>query len=260
MKNIVLILFVLMTVSSCKVWIDGLQKEEFGSISVEVDNVPTVEMVTKADAVSADDFNVYISSETENYEYIYKDMPTFLTVPAGMYTVKAENVDEEASLTRPDQWGQVRYAGSSETKEVKAANVTNFSFTCRVVNTAVSVIFDSSIADHFTDYYVAVYNTEARQLIYNSLNTAPEVSATGYFLPGTISYMFSGTFMGEETPHTTYGTLDDVAAATHQHLTFRVAEQDGTVGKPEITVDTSIEDFYQSITVDPTEDGNYKTE
>ncbi len=257
MKKTILILFVLATVFSCQVHVDA--RREMGTISVYVENAPTVEVVTKAEDLTADNFDVYISSDEAKYHYIYKDMPDFLAVPAGLYTVRAENVTEEASLTQPDNWGQIRYEGSSSAKEVREGDVTNFSFTCYVVNTAVSVVFDSSIATYFTDYSVSVFTTEERQLVYNEANTTAENPAVGYFLPGTIQYLFSGTFMGESTPRTIYGTRN-ILPATHQHLTFKVIEQEGSLGKPEITVDTTIEDFYQSITVDPTEDGNYKTE
>ncbi len=259
MRNIVLISVVLLTLGSCKLWIDGLHRDEFGSISVEIGNAPVVEMVTKADVVSAENFNVYISSSeaAEDYEYVYKDMPVFITVPAGMYSVRAENVTEDASFSQPDQWGQIRYAGASETKSVTANNVTNFSFTCYVANTVVSVVFDSSIAQYFTDYSVSVYNEEYqdRQLVYTQTNTTSVPAAVGYFRPGTIHYLFSGTFVGEDTPRILAGTKD-AAAATHQHLTFRVAEQNGSIGKPEIVVDTNVEDYYETITVDPMKSGN----
>ncbi len=250
MKKTLSILSVIAIVLSCNVQI--VEKQDFGTISIHIDNAPVVEVTTKADAVSADNFNVYISSENDSYTYVYKDIPGVLSVPVGMYTVKAENVTEEASLTQPDEWGQVRYAGSSATKEVKVGAMTDFSFTCSIVNAAVSVVFDSSIADYFTDYTVTAYATEDRQLVYNQTNTSSETPIVGYFMPGTITYIFSGTFMDEAAPRTIYGTKN-IQAATHEHLTFKIAEQDGSLGI-NIAVDSTCEHFYETITVDPTDD------
>ena len=159
-----------------------IERKTDGQLSLHLDNNPVLEVVTKADEVSADDFNVYISSRDATFTYIYKDMPEVVTVPVGFYTVSAENVTEAVSLSQPDQWGQVRYYGITEEKEVTAGiNPTEYSLTCTMVNTAVSVVFGENIDKHFTDYSVNAYTVETRKLNYQ-----PSASNVGYFTPQTL--------------------------------------------------------------------------
>ena len=149
MKKLFIITIVSLMALSCQKSL--IQRETEGQLSLQLDNSPVVEMVTKAgaDEVSVDDFNVYVSSKDATFTYVYKDMPSVITVPVGFYTVSAENVTETQSLTSPDKWGQVRYAGTSVEKEVSAGlNPTTFNLTCRMVNTAVSVVFGENIDKH----------------------------------------------------------------------------------------------------------------
>lgn len=251
----------LMTAFSCQKSI--IQRETEGRLSLILDNSPVMEVLTKVsdETVSTDDFNVYVSSESATFQYIYKDMPSIITVPVGFYTVSAENVTETESLTAPDKWGQVRYAGTSETKEVVAGlNPTTYSLTCRMVNTAVSVVFGENIDKHFKDFKITAYTVDTRQLEYTPENTAGQTPAVGYFSSGqALHYVFSGTYIIENEPMTITGSKT-LQPATHLHLTFRMSEQNGTVGKPEIIVDTTCEDLYETVTVDPTDGGSFVTE
>ncbi len=232
-----------------------------GTLSLSLDNSPIVEVVTKAgETVPADDFNVYISSDAATFSYVYKNMPPVVTVPVGTYAVSADNVTEDQSLTQPDKWGQVRYAGETQAKEVKAGNTpTEFSLTCTMANTAVSVVFGENIDKHYSGYTVTAYTEESRKLVFDTVNTVGETPAVGYFSPSTLYYEFTGTFMEESSPMVIKGAKP-LRAATHLHLTFRMSEQNGAVGKPEITVDATCEDLYETITVDPSEGGSFVTE
>ena len=240
-----------------------IQRETEGQLSLQLENSPVVEMITKAggEEVSVDDFNVYVSSEDATFTYVYKDMPSVITVPVGFYTVSAENVTETQSLTSPDKWGQVRYAGTSVEKEVAAGlNPTQFSLTCKMVNTAVSVVFGENIDKHFTDYKITAYTVDTRKLEYTPANTVGENPAVGYFNSGIVlNYVFSGTYIIDDEPMTITGSKT-LQPATHLHLTFRMSEQNGAVGKPEIIVDATCEDLYETITVDPSEGGSFVTE
>lgn len=233
-----------------------------GAISVNIDASPVVELVTKTDGetastLSADNFNVYVRSEDVLYrEYIYKDMPDQIKVPAGTYTVSADNLTESASLTSNSGWGEVRYFGQSEPKAVVAGETpTEYSFTCTMANTALSINFDSSISTYFEDFKVIAYTEDTRKLHYTSETT----SAVGYFSPGTLKYTFTGTYMDDTTPMAIDGTKT-LDAAKHLHLTFRISEQNGPVGKPVITVDSTCDDLNSTITVDPSENGSFKEE
>jgi hypothetical protein len=186
-------------------------------------------------------------------------MPSVITIPAGFYTVSAENVTESQALTVPDIWGQVRYAGATAQKEVVAGQEpTQFSLTCKMVNTAVSVVFGENIDKHFTDYKITAYTVDTRKLEYTPANTVGETPAVGYFSSGVaVNYVFTGTYKLENEPMTITGSKM-LQPATHLHLTFKMSEQNGAIGKPEITIDTTCEDLYETITVDPSEGGSFK--
>jgi hypothetical protein len=238
-----------------------IQRQTEGQLSLQLENSPVIEMVTKAEAadVSVDDFNVYVSSKDATFTYVYRDMPSVITVPVGFYTVSAENVTETQSLTLPDKWGQVRYAGTSEEKEVAAGlNPTPFNLTCKMVNTAVSVVFGENIDKHFTDYKITAYTVDTRKLEYTPSNTSGETPAVGYFSSGVaLNYVFTGTYIIGNEPMIITGSKI-LQPATHLHLTFRMSQQNGAVGKPEIVVDSTCEDLYETITVDPSEGGSFE--
>ncbi len=259
MKKTIYILLALSALVSCQKQL--ISRQTSGAISVSVENSPVVEVITKAgETVPVDDFNVYISSDAATFSYVYKNMPPVLTVPVGRYVVSADNVTEEQSFTQPDSWGQVRYYGESESKEVKAGSTpTEFSLTCRMANAALSVVFGENIDKHFSDYTVTAYTVDTRKLVYDAINTVGETPAVGYFAPVTLNYEFTGTFMEEATPMTIKGTKL-LKAATHLHLTFRISQQNGAVGKPEIIVDSTCEDLYETITVDPSDGGSFVAE
>ncbi len=252
MKKAVIILFSFVALVSCQK--NLIMRHADGELSVNVESSPIVEVITKAgETVPVNDFNVYVSSETSTFSYIYKDMPAVITVPTGTYVVSADNVTEQEALSQPNVWGQVRYYGESEPKLVKAGGApTEYNLVCRMANTAVSVVFGENIDTHFTGYKVKLYTTETRKLEFDAANTAGENPAVAYFSPVTLNYEFTGTYMDDETPMTLKGTKA-LTAATHLHLTFRISTQNGIVSKPVIEVDDTCEDLYETVTVDPTD-------
>ena len=250
MKKILIIIFSLIPFASCQKQI--IERHSDGTLSLILENSPVVDVMTKAEgtAVSVDDFDVSVCSEETKFSYVYKDMPAVITVPVGLYYVSAENLTEAESLTTLDIWGQIRYAGKTESKEVTAGqNPTKFSLTCKMTNTALSVIFDESIAKHFTGYSLTAYTTDTRKLVYNAENTAGEKPAVGYFSPDSaLNYEFAGTFDGKPVTVTGSRTL---VPASHLHLTFKMSTQNGVVLRPDIIVDTTCEELYETVTVDP---------
>ncbi len=251
MKKFFIIISVFLGLTACQE--NLIERRADGVISVSLGNSPAVEVLTKAgEQVAVDNFNVYIINGGSTYRtYIYKDMSQPVLVPAGIYSVSADNISESESV---EAWGQVRYAGTTESKEVVAGDdVTEFTLTCKMVNAAVSVVYGENIAAYFDDFKVTVYTDEARKLVYE-----PTTESVGYFLPGTLYYEFSGKYMNETKPMVIKGSKS-LTAATHLHLNFRISEQNGYVGKPEIIVDTTCEDLYETVSVDPTDGGSFIT-
>lgn len=245
-KTLALAALAILPAVSCQEML--IERRADGRLSLHLESSPVVEVVTKSDAVSTDNFKVYVSSADETFEYIYKDMPAVVTVPVGRYVVSAENVSSSEAASMPDKWGQVRYYGISEEQEVGSdINPTEYSLTCTMVNTAVSVVFDENIGKHFKDYSVKAYTVTDRALDYY-----PSSSKVGYFGEQTLNYEFSGKYIEDSEPVSITGTKT-LQPATHLHLTVKMSGQNGSFLKPEIVVDARCEDVYEEITVDPTD-------
>ncbi len=231
-----------------------------GTIYLSLENSPVVEVVTKASEVNTDDFRVYVNSAANSYSYFYREMAGGVVVTSGMYTVSAENISEAASLTGNSNWGQPRYWGQSEAKQVGgSAETAEFSLTCSMANAALKIIFDKTIADNFTDYKVVAYTDQNRCLEYNAANTSGETPAVGYFSPQNLTYVFTGTYKDYSKPTSeadyTLAELSvsgtkSLAKATQLNLTFKTVDQHGSLGL-DITVNTDYENLYETVMVDP---------
>lgn len=244
-----------------------IERRVDGHLALRVENSPVVETVTKAgeEDVNTDNFTVYIvstdASHSESDTYANYQAKGTIKVPAGNYTVSAENVtDAVAHPAEPLGWGQPRYYGISEEKPVTAGPVpTPFEVTCRMANTALSVVFDASVEEYFSDYQVVAYVDEGRKLTYDEQTTT-----IGYFGSGkNLYYDFSGTYKKDSQTKTIKGHYSQIAPATHLHLTFKIKEQpeedtDADMGIS-IEVITDCEDLYRNVTVDPS-DGSYEEE
>lgn len=243
-----------------------IERRADGQLALSVENSPVIETVTKAgeEEIDTDLFTVYITSSdgtfSESNTNAYYQQKGTVTVPAGRYTVSAENVTDTAAHPA-DGWGQARYYGASEEKEVTAGpDPTSFNVVCRMVNTAVSVVFDASVEELFEDYQVVAYVDEDRKLTYDESTTS-----VGYFGSNVaLHYVFSGTYLKDSQVKTIKGHYDNIAPATHLHLTFKIKEQPpvDTDGDMSISLDviTNCKDLYENITVDPSENGSFVTE
>lgn len=257
-KYIILASILLLSVSCQRVAIERAQ--QYGSLSLQLYNSPVVEVVTKSDPenISTDGFNVKVISTADEsviYNSTYALMPDIITVPVGSYQVSAENVTETVALTG---WGQVWYASPVKTVEVAGGiNTTPVELTCKMANTALSVVFGENVDSYFTNYTVEAYTTSDRVLVYTLDNTTAETPAVGYFKSGTtLNYVFKGKYLGTEDK-TISGTYS-LEPAKHLHLTFKmIGGEDGVFGKPELIVDTTCEDVYEGIIVDPSGNGSF---
>ena len=241
-----------------------IEKRADGMLALSVENSPVIEAVTRAgEEVDTDLFTVYITSSdgtfSQSNTYAYYQQQGTVTVPAGRYTVSAENVTD--AVAHPaDGWGQARYYGASEEKAVTAGpDPTPFEVECRMVNTAVSVVFDASVAELFEVYDVEAYTVEIRKLTYD----ASSASSVGYFPSDVLYYKFTAKYAESDTETKSFTGHCDIDPATHMHLTFKIKEQPpvDTDGDMSIMIDviSDCEDLYSDITFDPS-DGSVTVE
>lgn len=249
MKKLTIIAAALLATVSCQEVL--IEDKSDGSISVILDNSSVVEFITKAEddstseyEIDENDFNVYISSsDVADFQPInvkYGVMQTVLSVKAGNYTIYADNVSEDASLTA---WGQARFACTPVTKVVESGRATTFNLDCAMVNTAVSVEFIGNFSQYVSDgYKVAIYveDAKSRVLEYNAANTTAETPAVGYFKPSAhLIYTFSGNDKQGNALAPVSGRLE-IAPKTHLTLQFKIkGDSTGNIGKPVLEVDTT---------------------
>lgn len=262
MKRILLIITAFAAMTSCQKSLIE-RSSDSGSLTLNLKNDPIVEVVTKNTTdVPVDNFNVYINKDNQVYrQYKYSAMTAPIAVPAATYTVSADNYTVTEALSANNGWGDVRYYGISEAKAVNTGQNTDYQVTCRVANTAVSVIFDPSVANYFEQgFKLTAYTDVNRKLTYElaSGTTSGTVANVGYFESGnSLLYQFVGTYKGDTVKKEIVGTIPEekLAAATHLYLTFKVNNLEGTL-KPTITVITECQSLYETITVDPTGNGS----
>lgn len=216
-------------------------------------------------SVSADDMTVFIDGENFHQEYAYSELPSTIDVPVDKeipYIVSAENITVEQAESLPDQWGQKRYAGATSVlvdrfmkKDENGENVLltyPVTVNCIVTNSMLSVVFDSSVLTYYTEPKVTAFTDKNRQLVFTPENAS---SALAHFTADRqMFFEFTGIFnvSGEEGSH-----LDaiDIEPAMHYTLTFKMTSVEGSLARPEITVVETCDNLYETLTVDPSDDG-----
>lgn len=261
MRRFLYILFAVSMLAACQ------REEHVGYASLKISAVVAE---TRTKAVTADDMTVFIDGENYHQEYAYSALPSMIDVPVDKdipYVVSAENMTVQEAETQPDEWGQIRYAGSAEvlvdrfmTKDENEENTPLYysvTVSCIVANAMLTVVFDQSVLTYYTSLKVSAFTDRERVLEFTPANAS---EALAHFTAGQPLYFeFSGHFnvSGE---YKTYMDMIELEPAMHYTLTFKMTSTEGSLGKPEITVIESCENIYETITVDPSDDGRLEKE
>ncbi len=224
---------------------------QYGTVEFCLENAAVDGADTKAlhGEVDVNEFAVTMVSTASTFEYRYGDIVDAgneVTVPVGIYTVSAENVTDEESISLPDIWGQARYAAKTQPTPVVGGGSVHIGLVCRMTNSALVVTFADNIQEYFTDVEVKAYTSSSRKLEYNIANSA---SAVGYFTPAPLYYEFTAVRKNGLTPVSYSGSIS-LESATNHYLNFRTVEPVGVLDFS-ITVDTEFEKVYETIFVDP---------
>lgn len=242
------------------------QREEQTSFASLRISPVVMEIATKS--VTADDMTIYIDGEDFHQEYAYPSLPSMIDVPVDKdipYVVSAENITVNESETLPDEWGQKRYAGRTEvlvdrfmTMDENGENIPlvyPVTVSCMVANSMLTVVFDSSVLTYYTDPRVAAFTDEDRVLEFSPDNAS---TALAHFTAGRqMFFEFTGIFnvSGEDRSHM---DMIELEPAKHYILTFKMTSVEGSLARPDITVIETCEDIYETMTVDPSDDGVFE--
>ena len=212
--------------------------QSMGSLAVSLE--PEVNVEVKA--CGGNDTPNYIVSVTSAsavtglpYQSAFKDFKP-LSLPMGTYTVSAENCTADEAVSG---YGHKRLFGSKDvTLNYENPNQT-VNLDCVLVNSLISIIFDSSVTGVFDDLKVTVKSgtgTESRSVEIKEGDTVREA----WFNPAAISWTISGVSKatGKTVSQEDGRTLD---ARQNLKITVKVTYSDGMISvSPVISIDSNI--------------------
>lgn len=175
-----------------------MEPQKMGTISLALSSDQEVVVSTKADAVDCSDFLVDIYGTTflgqayATEQYVYKSMPDKIVIPYGYYTVSAQNCLE---ATAASGFGCARYYGVSDQVDVLSQEVEKVTVECTMVNGKVTMTFDESFLEDFSDVTVDVQATRTVSMTSSQANAPSDlyfnVPETGaqliYTIHGTVA-------------------------------------------------------------------------
>ena len=85
-----------------------------------------------------------------------------------------------------DGWGQRRYAGQSASFAIKPGETTKVGVGCTVANAGVEVVFDETMAHHFTTSYSVTITEGERIIVFDKLTGGKREA--GVITPGSVAY------------------------------------------------------------------------
>ncbi|MGN1210191.1 MAG: DUF4493 domain-containing protein [Candidatus Cryptobacteroides sp.] len=230
----------------------------FGYLDINLSTNDDIVVSTKA--VETNNFILSLTgstSWTKTYsEYLSDDSNKKVLLGTG-YTLAAENVTKEAAATGS---GQIHYYGISDPFNVVAGTPTPVTVSCSVVNSAVTVAFDSSFDTYFETGYSVQISKDDRT--FDTAGETPTLTA-GHIDANKIFYNISSNAgenkltctitaikKGESTPKT-YNTSYTLEKAKWHQLTFKASSEYGELGVITINVDETLTDDAQNIPIDP---------
>lgn len=149
----------------------------------------TVEKATRATTtvVNGEDFlvTIYKGSDIVVPQTVLGQL-TDIRLSAGYgYRVDAESCSEADAETKPDEWGQKRFAGRSASFAIVAGKTTPVDVPCSVANAGVELTYDESLLTYFESVQVTVKSgertltfTKSGQIAYFNTNAEGARSAT----------------------------------------------------------------------------------
>ena len=83
-------------------------------------------------------------------------------------------------------WGQRRYTGQSASFAIKPGETTKVGVGCTVANAGVEVVFDETMAHHFTTSYSVTITEGERTIVFDELTGGKREA--GVITPGSVAY------------------------------------------------------------------------
>ncbi len=229
----------------------ALSIEQGENINVEIEGV------TRATQVISDSYQI----NTENAEGTalstgtgtYGNLKGGFIAPEGSgYKMSAYNVTEAASEASNNGFGEARYWGST-TFDVTAYETTPVSFVCTMVNAQVSVAYDETFTQQFSNYSVELAAAANADRTVEFTSAATTSSPLGFFTVDetnpTLHIKIKGTRRLDSTYKEFSQTIQLSAKYWHK-LTVKTTTVSGGVGV-EVTVDNALTESSTDVAIDP---------
>lgn len=231
-----------------------------GSIALSLSSDREVVVDTKAGAVDCSGFLVDIYGETflgqayASEQYVYSQMPDKVDIPYGYYFVKAQSCLEQ---TAAQGLGCVRYEGVSGRTDVLSQTPQQVTVTCQMVNAKVTMTFDESFLEDFSDVTVDIkatrtVNLTTAQVLASSdvyFNLPAEGTELIYTIYGTVA---KGTDSEKRLSYTNAASPTKLYPAKWAKITIR-SNHNGLIG-PGINVDGEMGGESYTEQIDPNEE------
>ena len=128
---------------------------------------------------------VYKGQDISREKTRLKDFNKRLSAGYG-YIVEAESCLEPEAESANNGWGQRRYAGQSASFAIKPGETTKVGVGCTVANAGVEVVFDETMAHHFTTSYSVTITEGERTIVFDKLTGGKREE--GVITPGSVAY------------------------------------------------------------------------
>lgn len=208
--------------------------QSMGSLSVSLE--PEVNVEVKAcDENDTDNYTVSVTSASAvsglPYKSAFKDFKP-LSLPMGKYTVSAENCTADDAVSG---YGHKRLLGTKDVILSYENPNQTVNLDCVLVNSLISIIFDSSVTGVFDDLKVTVKSGDRSVEIKES-----EAVREAWFNPAAISWTISGVSKATKKPVSQEGSRT-LEAKQNLKITVKVTYSDGMISvKPVISIDSNI--------------------
>lgn len=172
-----------------------------------------------------------------------------VSLAPGTYTVKASSAGFDGKTSG---WEKPYYAGST-TVEIRKGVSTPANITCTLANVKVTIKFDKTFVDAFTEAEVSVDDLAGETGIDPLTFVMNETTQSGYFPVTDLNAKVTAT-NHNDVSNTSDHEITGVKARDHYILTYKVAEKEMGSGNVTITVDSSTKTYSYTFYVptDPT--------
>lgn len=216
-------------------------------------DIEAIPMVKSQAGAPVQAFSLEVTPSDGGESVVVEDYLTLVESPlhlvAGDYTVKAFSGTQASTA-----WNLPTYEGTKDIM-VKPDRLNTASIDVSLVTTMVTVSFDDSTDDYFTEYQVTVANENSEALVFN--NKTGTVRDTAYFRASSLEWELRMVNTAGAVYHLGPVDIENVQPRQHYHLNFTIDEYVKNAGGSfvRLTVDDSTEIKEYQLCLDFNNDG-----